>query len=311
MELRNRMIQRLEEADSECACEERAPLLTFVVAGGGFAGVETIAGMNDFLRAALPWYGNVRAGDLKLVLVHPGEVILPELGPELGRYAQTKLAERGVEIRTGVRVTGVRADAVELSDQSVVTTKNLVWTAGTAPNPLLATLPIPKERGRVKVEATLAVPGFAGVWALGDAAAVPDGNGSFHPPTAQHALREARTLARNLAASLRGKALVPFRFTTLGQLAAIGRRTGVARVFGLRFSGFFAWWLWRTIYLSKLPRLEKKLRCMLDWTLDLCFSKDLVQYLGTERGAAARLVPRRPEVAAAGRPEALARLPEA
>ncbi|MEQ1893578.1 MAG: NAD(P)/FAD-dependent oxidoreductase [Planctomycetota bacterium] len=281
MQLRNRMIQHLEQADTECACAERAPLLTFVVAGGGFAGVETIGGMNDFLRAALPWYGNLAAADLKLVLVHPGELLLPELGPELGRYAQEKLAERGVDIRTGVRVRGVGPAGVELSDGTTVAARTLVWTAGTSPHPLLATLPAAKERGRLRVEPTLAVSSHPGVWALGDAAAIPDGKGSFHPPTAQHALREARTLARNLLATLDGRPLAPFRFTTLGQLAAIGRRAGVARIAGRNISGFVAWWLWRTIYLAKLPRLEKKLRCMLDWTLDLFFSKDLVQFLGS------------------------------
>ena len=125
----------------------------------------------------------------------------------------------------------------------------------------------------------LRVPGWSGVWALGDCALVPDGNtGQYHPPTAQHALREGKTLAKNLIATVRGGALKPFSFSTIGQLAAIGRRTGVANIFGMNFSGFLAWWMWRTIYLSKLPRFEKKLRVALDWTLDLLFTKDLVQF---------------------------------
>jgi NADH dehydrogenase len=281
MALRNRMIAHLEEADTECAREIREPLLTFVVAGGGFAGVETISGMNDFLRAARRYYGHIEERDLRLVLVHPGQVILPELGEELGRYAQAKLSARGVEIRTGTKVSGVGDDAVFLSDGTVLKARTLVWTAGTSPHPLLANLPAHKEKGRLLVDEFLEVPEYPGVYALGDAAAIPDRrSGGFHPPTAQHALREARVAARNVLASLRSEPKRPFVFKTIGQLAAIGHRTGVARVFGLNFSGFLAWWMWRTIYLSKLPRLEKKLRVMLDWTLDVLFTKDLVQFLG-------------------------------
>jgi NADH dehydrogenase len=282
MHLRNRVIATLEEADAECATDRRA-LLTFVVAGGGFAGVETLAGLNDFVREALAFYPNLSADQLRLVLVHSGPEILPELGPELGRFAETRLRRRGVEIRTATRVTAVSEDAVMLSDGETLPTRLVVWTAGTAPHPLLGSLPCARDRGRIVVDEMLAVPGHAGVWALGDCALVPDRRtGRGHPPTAQHALREARTAARNVTATLRGRPLKPFAFRTIGQLAAIGRRTGVARIFGIKFSGFFAWWLWRTIYLSKLPRFEKKVRVALDWTLDLLFTKDFVQFL-TER----------------------------
>ena len=173
-----------------------------------------------------------------------------------------------------MKVRGIRDGVVELTDGRTIRASTLVWTAGTAPNPLIAGLPLPKRGGRVLVDEYLAVPGCLGVWALGDCALVPDSRGGFQPPTAQHALREGRTAARNVAAAILGRAQKPFRFRTLGQLAAIGRRAGVANVFGIRFSGFVAWWLWRTIYLSKLPRLEKKVRVALDWTLDLCFAKD-------------------------------------
>jgi len=214
------------------------------------------------------------------VLVHPGPVILPELGEKLGAYAQKKLAERGVDIRVNTKVTGVTEDGVELSDGSLLCSKTIIWTAGTSPNPLLAALPCPKDRGRVLVDETLEVKGWPGVWALGDCALVPDiRTGKYCPPTAQHALREGRVLARNITASVRGGTKKKFSFATIGQLAAIGRRTGVANILGYNFSGFIAWWLWRTIYLSKLPRFEKKLRVALDWTLDLVFSKDFVQYL--------------------------------
>ena len=275
MALRNRVITHLEEASSECAAGQRRPLLTFVVAGGGFAGVETIGAVNDFAHDALRFHPLLRPEDLRMVLVTPDALVLPELGPKLGAYAQRKLVERGIEVVTGVKVRALRGDVVELTDGRTIPATTLVWTAGTAANPLLAALPVPKRGGRIVVDERLAVPGFDGVWAVGDCALVPDARtGGVHPPTAQHALREGRAVARNVAASLLGRTPKPFRFSTLGQLAAIGRRTGVANVLGMRFSGFVAWWLWRTIYLSKLPRLEKKVRVALDWTLDLCFAKD-------------------------------------
>ncbi len=273
--LRDRLITRLEEANSECAAGERQPLLTFVVAGGGFAGVETIGAMNDFVRDALPFFPNLRPEHVRMVLVAPDAVILPELDPALGRYAQRKLAARGVQIETGVKVRRADATGVELTDGRFLATDTLIWTAGSASNPVLASLPAADARGRIPVDRHLAVPGFPGLWAVGDCALVPDGStGRMHPPTAQHALREGRTVARNVMAAIRGTSPRPFRFATLGQLAAIGHRVGVANVLGVNFSGFVAWWLWRTIYLAKLPRLEKKVRVALDWTLDLCFAKD-------------------------------------
>jgi NADH dehydrogenase len=176
-------------------------------------------------------------------------------------------------------VQGISERGVELSDGSMIKTNTLIWTAGTSPNPLLETLPCQKERGRLVVNEYLEVPGLPGVWALGDCALVPDRKtGKPYPPTAQHALRQGRIVAQNIAAAFGRGQKKPFVFSTIGQLAAIGRRTGVANIMGINFSGFFAWWLWRTIYLSKLPRFEKKLRVMLDWTLDLIFSKDLVQF---------------------------------
>ena len=280
IQVRNRLIANLEEASPECAVQERAPLLSVVVAGGGFAGTETIAGINDFLRESIKFYPNINEEMLRIVLVYPGEVILPELGPKLGAYAQKKLAQRGVDIRTHTGVTGVTEHEVTLSDGSTIPSNTDVWTAGTSPHPLLAALPCAKEHGRVIVNAYMEVPEWPGVWALGDCALVPDRQtGTYYPPTAQHALREGKVLAHNITATLRGGQKKPFIFTTLGQLAAIGKRTGVANILGMHFSGFLAWWLWRTIYLSKLPRLEKKCRVMLDWTLDVVFAKDLVQFI--------------------------------
>lgn len=277
--LRNRTIATLEEADTECLVEGEG-LLTCVVVGGGFAGVETLAGLNDFVREGLRFYPRIGPHRVRMVLVHSGDVILPELGPELGAYAQRKLGSRGVEILTNARVASVDEHGVTLADGRHIPSRLVIWTAGTSPNPLLHELPCALERGRIVVDDTLAVPGVPGHWALGDCAVVPNRRtGKPHPPTAQHALRQARTAADNVVSAIDGGAMKRFDFQTIGQLAAIGRRTGVARVFGINFSGFFAWWLWRTIYLSKLPRVEKKIRVALDWTLDLMFSKDFVQFL--------------------------------
>ena len=282
--LRNRLIEHLEEADTECAANDREPLLTFVVAGGGFAGVETIGSINDFLKEALPYYPNLKPEMIRVVLVHPGEFVLPELGEELGRYASRKLAERGVEIRPNTKIKAVTTNGVELTDGTDITARTLVWTAGTSPHPLLEKLPLPKERQRLKVNGAMGVEGYPGIWALGDCAMIPNEQGGYQPPTAQHASREGKVMAHNIVANSRGKDLVPFRFNTLGLLASIGRRTGVARILGVNFCGFVAWWLWRTIYLLKLPRVEKKVRVALDWTLDVFFAKDFVQYLHERSG---------------------------
>ena len=277
--LRNHLIANLEEADFECGASLRAPLLNFVVAGGGFAGVETIAAMNDFLREAVQFFPHLRADMLRIILVSAGKVILPELGEKLGTYAQRKLAEQQVEIHAHCKVTAVRDLDVTLSDGTTITTNTLVWTAGISPHPLLETLPCPKTKGRVRVNEYLEVPGWSGLWAFGDCALVPDlRTGEFHPPTAQHALREGRVAAQNILATVRGERMKPFVYSTLGLLAPIGKRTGVANILGVNFSGFIAWWLWRTIYLLKLPRFEKKVLVALDWTLDVLFSKDLVHF---------------------------------
>jgi NADH:ubiquinone reductase (H+-translocating) len=277
--LRNRVIATLEEGETECAAG-RDGLLTFVVVGGGFAGVETAAALNDFVREAVRFYPRLTADRVRTVLVHAGPVILPELGPTLGTYTQQKLAARGIELVTDAKVAGVSDGAVMFIDGRRIAARLVVWTAGTSPHPLIHHLPCTLDRGRIVVDETLAVPGWPGVWALGDCAVVPDRRtGKPHPPTAQHAIREAKTTADNIVAAITGGTARPFDFRTMGQLAAIGRRTGVARVFGVNFSGFFAWWLWRTVYLSKLPRFEKKCRVAIDWTLDLVFAKDFVQFL--------------------------------
>jgi NADH dehydrogenase len=275
--LRAQVLSRLEAANAETDNLERRSLLTFVVAGGGFAGVETVAALNDFIREVLPFYPNLREEMCRVVLVHSGPIILPELGHELGDYTKNVLARRGVDIRLNSRVRSVTENKVTLSDETPISSQTLVWTAGIVPSPLIGTIPSSKERGRLVVNQFLQLPDWPNVWAIGDCAFVPDiGNpGKSHPPTAQHAMREGKIVAQNIAAVLVGRPLKSFSFRTIGLLASIGRRMGVARIFGFNFSGFFAWWMWRTIYLSKLPGLDKKIRVAFDWTLDLLFPKDV------------------------------------
>jgi NADH:ubiquinone reductase (H+-translocating) len=277
VQLRAQILRYLEEANSEDDPAERRSLLAFLVAGGGFAGVETVAALNDFVREALPFYPNLCEDMLRIMLVHSGPVILPELGESLGRYAQTVLARRGVEIRLKTRVKSATASKVFLTDGAAIPSRTLVWTAGTVPSPIISSLPCVKERGRLLVNQSLQVPEWPNVWAVGDCAFIPDiGNpGKSHPPTAQHAIRQGKVVAQNIAAALLGHPLKSFSFKTIGLLASIGRRMGVARLFGFNFSGFFAWWMWRTVYLSKLPGLDKKVRVAFDWTLDLLFPKDV------------------------------------
>jgi NADH dehydrogenase len=249
------------------------------VAGGGFAGVETAGSVTDFLREAMRFYPRLKKDMIRVVVVHGGDYILPELGTSLGLYAQEKLRKRGVDVRLNTKVSGYDGEEVTLDDGTKIPTRMLIWTAGTTPAQVLSQLPCVMERGHVVANECMQVPNFPGVWALGDCALVPDpyDQGKFYPPTAQHAIRMAAVLARNVAAAARGLPPQPFRFKTLGLLATIGRRAGVAEIFGIKFSGIVAWWMWRGIYLGLMPGWQKKVRVALDWTLDLFFSKDIVQ----------------------------------
>jgi NADH dehydrogenase len=278
--LRNRVLALLEEATLQSDSDARRQILTFVTAGGGFAGAETTGAINDFVRDVLRYYPDLSEELVRVVVIHPGDFLLPELGQELGDYAERKLRERKVEVIKGVRVANYDGSLVTLTDGKSIPASTLIWTAGVKPSPVIAPLPCQKERGRLLVSEFLAVTGVPGLWAAGDCAAVPVSNTEkFHPPTAQHGLREGLVAAKNIEAVVLDRPLKAFTFTTLGQLATIGRRTGVAMVFGIKFSGFIAWMLWRTVYLMKLPRLPKKLRVMVGWTLDLLFAKDIEQML--------------------------------
>jgi NADH dehydrogenase len=278
--LRNQMIALLEQASLKRDDGERRQLLTFVTAGGGFSGIETTGALNDFVRDAVRYYPELNEDLIRIVVVHPGNFLLPELGEDLGNYAELKLRERKVEVIKGVRVASYDGSVVTLSDDTSIPAETLLWTAGVKPSQVVERLPLRKERGRLLVDECLSVPGSPGLWAAGDSAAVPDGNtGTFHPPTAQHGLREGRAAARNIEAIVLGRTPKPFVYSTQGQLATIGRRSGVAKIMGLKFSGFIAWWLWRTVYLMKLPTLAKKLRVMFGWTLDLFSGREIEQIM--------------------------------
>ena len=279
--LRNRVIALLEEATLQDDPAARRRLLTFVIAGGGFSGVETTGAVNDFVREAAAYYPDLNEEMIRVVLVHPGRFLLPELDEELGDYTERKLRARKVEIIGGVRVAGYDdGSLVRLSNENSIPASTLIWTAGVKPSQVIAQLPLQKERGRLLVNDFLQIAGVSGLWAAGDCAAVPDGTTrTFHPPTAQHGLRQGLVAAKNIEAAILGRPPKPFVFKTLGQLASIGHRTGVAMVFGIKFSGFIAWCLWRMVYLLKLPRLAKKLRVVSGWTLELLFSREIEQMI--------------------------------
>ena len=274
--VRNHTIDMLEEAAVE---PERADeLLTFAVVGGGLTGVEVVGQINDFVRESADYYPEIDRRKIRVMLVEAGPRLMPEMNEKLAAFAERVLARRGVEVLTNTAVVSVDEASFVLSNGERIRTRTVIWGAGVAPNPLLASFDLPKERGRLRVNEYLEVEGHPNIWALGDCAYILNPKtGKPHPPTAQHAVREGKRAARNVAARLgRGKRQ-PFDYDTMGQMAIVGERTGVADVMGLRFSGFIAWFLWRTYYLMRIPQLEKRLRVVLDWTLDLFFKRDLVQ----------------------------------
>jgi NADH:ubiquinone reductase (H+-translocating) len=285
MRIRNHVIEMFERADREPDSALRRTLLTLVIAGGGFAGVELAGALNDFAHGILADYPNLHREDLGVVLVHSRDRILPELSESLARYAQNRMEARGVTFRLNTRLTDAKPGVVVLSDGEI-RAQTLVWTAGTGPNPLLKSLAVEKDkRGALVVENTLELRGHPSVWALGDCAAVTDAkSGQPCPPTAQFALREAEVLAKNIRAELQGRPKRHFHFDSMGALCVVGHQTACAELVipfaskkSVRFSGLFAWLLWRGIYLAKLPGLERKIRVLVDWTIELFFPRDIVQ----------------------------------
>jgi NADH dehydrogenase len=275
--LRDHVLTLLERADQETDPAERARLLTFVVAGGGFAGTEAVAELYDLTHGVLHFYPGVDPNEPRFVLVHSGRRILPELSERLGEYALGKLRARGIEFRLGVRASAATGRDVRFNNDEVIPTATFVWTAGNRPSPLLRTLP--GERGRggsLIVDQAMSATGLDGVWAIGDCAQIPDADGTPYPPTAQHAMREGKAVADNIAAVLKGHRPKPFHFATLGIFVALGHRTAAGEIRGRPFSGLSAWLLWRGIYLAKLPGIERRVRVLLDWSLDMVFPRDIV-----------------------------------
>ena len=276
--LRNRALQVLEEADNETDAGFRTRLLTFVVSGGGFSGVEVIAELNDFARRAAKSFQTIRPEEIRCVLIHSRDRILPEITPGLADYAQKLLQKRGVELKLNARLQSATAEHVLLSTGESIPAKTLVATVPAGLPALLQELDCPKQGQRLAVNTSLELQGEEGrVWALGDCARITMANGEIAPPTAQHATREARTVAENIRAAARGETKREFSFAGLGKLGSLGHHSAVAEVFGMHVSGLPAWLLWRTIYLMKLPGLDRKLRVAIDWTSALLFPTDLVQ----------------------------------
>jgi NADH:ubiquinone reductase (H+-translocating) len=275
IQLRNHILRQLELADAALNAEDAKRHFSFVFVGAGYAGVEALAELSDLLRDALRFYPRLRGTRQRWVLVDAAPKILPEVPARLGDYAARELWKRGIDIRVSTTLESVEEDAATLSDGTRLETETLVWTAGVKANPLLAELGLPlDERGRVIVDSTLRVEGLDGVWALGDCARVPNEAtpGEFDPPTSQHALRQARRMAKNLTGNVR-----PYRYRMLGQVATLGRHKGIADVMGLRLRGVLGWFVTRTYHLYQLPLLTRKLRVVTDWTVALFFRRDIAE----------------------------------
>lgn len=282
LRLRSALINRLEEANLVDDPAVRARLLTFVVVGGGYTGVETAGQLHALVHESMRLYTRLQDSKPRVVLVHSQAQLLAEIGPDLGAYARQVLERNHVEVKLNTRVTEVTATRALLSDGTSIDAATLVSTIGNAPNPIVLDLcrqlGIESDRGRIPVDFNLQVPKHPMLWAAGDCARVPwndRGTEKVAPPTAQFAIRQGTQLGRNIARALTGEPLRPFIYRYMGQLATIGSREAVAEVLGFHFRGFIAWWLWRTIYLAKLPGIMRRLRVMIDWTFELIFTRDI------------------------------------
>ncbi len=285
--LRNHVINMLEQASLEQENSElRESLLTFVVVGGGFGGVETVGELNDFVKDTVrEYYKNILISDIKIILVNSHDKILPELGEELGSFALQKLKERGVRFIMNTHVKGATATTARLDNGSIIPTYTLIWTAGVHPSEVISNLACDHDKHhRIICNNYLELSGYEGqVYALGDCASITDPHtGKPYPPTAQHAIRQGKVAAKNIISSIEGgkRNKQKFDYKTKGMMAEIGKRVGVAKLFGFKMHGFVAWWLWRTFYLSNLPTIKKKLKVMSDWTADLFFKPDVAMIKG-------------------------------
>lgn len=285
--LRDRAIQLLERAEATDDPERRRALLHFVVVGANFSGVEVAGEFSEFLREAAGAYRNVSKDDCRVSLIEAAPRILSALDQDLADYALARLRARGMNVLLSTTVTAIAGDHALLADGSRLDTHTVIWCAGIAPSPLVARLGLPTDaQGWLLCDADLRVRGCADVWGVGDCAVNPDPSGRAYPATAQHAVREAGALASNLRRVLRGEPTRPCEIRSPGALAALGCRTAVAKVYGVKLSGFPAWFLWRTVYLFKMPGLARRVRVALDWTLGLLFRRQIVQ-LGIHRASAA------------------------
>ncbi len=272
--LRNHVLRELESADAELDDGARRERLTFVFVGAGYAGVEALAELSDLADDAVRYYPRLRDVPRRWVLVDAAPKILPEIPSRLGDYAAQELAGRGVEIHVGTTLESVSDREVVLGDGTRIPARTLVWTAGVRPNPLLRELGVPlDDRGRVEVDEFLRVRGHEHVWSLGDCARVPNTRADHpDPPTCQHALRQARQLAKNIVGHPQ-----PYGYRMLGQVATLGRYKGIADVLGVRLRGFPGWFVTRSYHLYQLPLLPRKLRVVVDWTVALFFRRDIVE----------------------------------
>jgi NADH:ubiquinone reductase (H+-translocating) len=272
--LRNHVLRQLEAADAEQDKEARRAHLSFVFVGAGYAGVEALAELSDLVDDALRYYPRLHDTPRRWAIVDAAPKILPEIPSRLGEYAARELAQRGVEIYVGTTLASVSDREAVLGDGTRIPTRTLVWTAGVRPNPLLRELELPlDDRGRVEVDEFLRVRGRDGVWALGDCARVPNTRSAEpDPPTCQHALRQARRLAKNIAGGPE-----PYGYRMLGQVATLGRYKGIADVMGLRLRGFPGWFVTRSYHLYQLPLAQRRLRVVVDWTVALLFRRDVVE----------------------------------
>jgi NADH dehydrogenase len=281
--LRNRIIARLEQAELQPNPEYRRWLTSFIVVGGGFSGVETSGELVDFLYASLKYYKRIRREELRIVLLHSGDRLLPELSASLGEFTLRKMRSRGVDVRLGTRAVCVTDRHVELESGEIIAGGTVICTIGTQPNSLLDSIPAVKNRGRLVVNSDMSVPGVDGLWAAGDCAAVINSlDGKVCPPTAQFAEAQAAQLAANILSRLAGEPTKPFRYRPKGQLSSIGHNNAVAEVLGLKLSGFIAWLMWRGLYLLRIPTLARKTRLFLEWNWAMFFPPD-ISHLGYRR----------------------------
>ena len=281
--LRNRIIARLEQAELQPVPEHRRWLTSFIVVGGGFSGVETAGELVDFLYASLKYYKRIRREELRIVLLHSGDRLLPELSANLGEFTLRKMRSRGVDVRLATRAVCVTDRHVELDSGEIIAGGTVICTIGTQPNSLLDSIPAVKNRGRLVVNPDMSVPGVDGLWAAGDCAAVINSlDGKVCPPTAQFAEAQAAQLAANILSRLAGEPTKPFRYRPKGQLSSIGHNSAVAEVLGLKLSGFIAWLMWRGLYLLRIPTLARKTRLFLEWNWAMFFPPD-ISHLGYRR----------------------------